>query len=556
MIPLSPQNYSEDSGPDLGMADAAGAAWELAKTDTFVGNWARNTALDEMQKSGAKILTPDELNKKYTDVEVPFKETTNELVAFHLNEEAKQKKFLQDTIAKGAGDYGGTVSTAAGIVAHMADPVEFGAGAMFSMGVGALGAIAARSAHAGVAAAGRFAAGSSFAKEAVEGVVGNLALEPYMYDSAQRAQQDYTVSDAVMNVVAGGLAFPGLMFGAKKAWGGLKYASDSIYGTAIKNSIGQFTEGYRPQLDHFKASYDKFVFGTAKDANVGPVRANYAFSPASVDAVKARPMYAASRHAGTLEGGSKVLGDYHGDGVYLTDNPTFANNLAAHPMESELPAGDVFQTRLDKANMLDTQIESKQILSALPDDVKTMIGEVSTVKEAFDKINEEIDMGNADDTLMRDFQKGLQDQGFDGFKYTDEVNGHNGAYVFPEAAQKLTHEGYYKSDSATIQALDNTEMRSTQERLRADENKLEFDSQAKKEWDQFQLPEEAATTDMNRIQAESQDFVSTLDSMAKQELLSGDTVKEIQAIKEQKTMWQKTLDAINDFGNCLIGAAE
>lgn len=562
MIPLTQHNQVDDSGPELGTQDAIEASWELAKMDTFVGNWARNTALDEMDKSGAKILTPEELNKKYQDVQVPFKENTNELVAFHLNEEAKQKKFLQDTIAKGGGSYGGTISTGANIVAHVADPVEFGSGALLGMGVGAIGAVAARSAIPAVATIGRLAAGggstlSTLAKEGVEGMVGNAMLEPYMYDSAQKAHQDYTVQDAIFNTVVGGLAFPGLTFGAKKAWNGLKHASDSVYGTAIKNAIGQFTGGYKPQLDHFKASYDKFIYGTPKETpDVGAVRSNYAFNPVDVAGLKDVKMYAASKMAGTLEGGSKVLGDYHGDGIYLTDNPTFANNLAAHPMESELPAGDVFQMRLDKANLLDTQAEARDVLSKLPDDIKTMIGDVSTVKQAVDSINEHIDMGNADDTLMRDFQQSVKDQGYDGFKYTDEVNGHNGAYVFPDAAHKLATEGYYKSDTASIAPLDTTEMRALQEHLLSDENKLEYDPQAKKDWEQFQLKPEDAVTDLNKIEADTQDFMATLDSMSKDKLLSSETLKEIDGIKEQKNLWQKTVDAIADFSNCLIGAAE
>lgn len=557
MIPLTQQNFEEDHGPDLGLADAASAALDLSNLDTFVGNMARNGALDEMEKSGAKVLLPEELNQKYPHVSTPFKEPTNELVAFHLNEEGKKRKDLQEIIAKGGGNYSGAISFGAGMVAHMADPVEFGSGALLSAGVGILGGLAARGTFgARAVAAGQIAQKGGFVKEAVEGIVGNAALEPYMMDSAARAHEDYTIQDALTNVVAGGLAFPSLMFGGKKALGGLKYASDSIYGTALKNSIGQFMDGYKPQLDHFKAAYDKFIYGSPKNADVGPLRSGYAFSPADVDGIKARPMYAASRQAGTLEGGVKPIGDYHGDGVYLTDNPTVANNLAAHPMESDLPAGDVHEMRLDQTHLLDSQVEAKQVLSALPEDVKTMLGDVKTVKEAVDKINDLIDQGDADDTLMRDFQNGIKEQGYDGYKFTDEANGHNGAYIFPESADKIKKEGFYKSDTASIQPLDKTEMRATQERLRADENKLEFDANAKKEWDQFQLNDEAKTLDMTKIDTDNTEFMTTLESMAKDELLSKESLDQIQSIKEEKTLWQKTISAIEDLGNCFIGAAE
>lgn len=389
-LPIADIQTVDDTGPDI----LTEAASKLAGMDTFTANWARNTALDEMESRGGPKMSPDELNKKYPNVEKPWTQPTSELVAFHLNEEGAQRNKLKQAMseAPGSGFYKGTVNFSQGLLAHAMDPVEFGVGAFAAPIIsGAAGSVAARTAGGLSAAASVVAKGTGLGFDVAEGIIGNAALEPYQYSSAQRAQVDYSVSDSIISTIGGGAAFPLLKFGGVKAFSGLKNLPASTTLTAIKNGLGQIYSGKKPDISLARDTFDEIKFGGPKEGTVtGKVRSDYTFAPKTTEEFKSSPVFMASKQAGTLEGGTKIVSSesFGEGGLYGTDNPHHANATAAHSLDTDGPNGDIFQARLDDLNLLDITSKNKELIESLelPDDLKALVGDAQTIKEALDNI--------------------------------------------------------------------------------------------------------------------------------------------------------------------------
>jgi hypothetical protein len=356
MLPIN-QQLSEDHGPEIGTFEAA---YELASMDTFMGGLARNSALDDMDGPSAKKLTPEVLNEKYPGMAVPFNKPMSDVAAFHLHEETQKRNDLQRIISEGPKGtfYNQVTNIGANLVAHALDPVEFGVGTLAGFGIKGVGMLIkgsqAAASSAGIAKFGEALTKSSFAVEATEGILGNAALEPAMYQQQKRAQVDYGIEDAFLSVVGGGLAMPVL----KKAFHSVIGLPDSVTGMAWKSSIGQAQEGFRPTPELHAQAYNDIAFKNPDNIPVGSVRAEYKFSPMDVAAHQDKTFYM----AGASINESKTIGDFLGEGSYLTDNPNFANNIAAHPMDDSI--GDVFEVKLNNTKLFDA--DTKFDLSKRP----------------------------------------------------------------------------------------------------------------------------------------------------------------------------------------------
>lgn len=562
-LPLE-HEFGEETGPEVGTFDAA---LELASMDTFMGGLARDTALDDM---GGKILSPADLNEKYTDVQTPFNQPMSEVAAFHLNEEGKKRNALSRKIQEGprGSTYNAAVNIGAGIVAHALDPVEFGVGAFTGMGLTAIGASVAK--HAGVAAmlgskgamplfeAANFLATkggnkglAGVAFDMAEGVIGNAALEPAMYAQQKRAQLDYSLEDAFVSVIGGGIAAPAAMFGIKKTWGGLFNKSNAATGLAVKTAVGQVQEGIRPDVSLVNKAHDNFIFNEPpKGVKLGEVRGDYRFQPVDVSKVSERSFFVAG-----IPEDKRVIGEFFGDGTYATDNPNFANNLAAHPMEDVHV--DVREIRLSpEAKILDASLPNKEMLdsfvTSLEDGpLKSAIKDAQSLGEAWTKIRNRIDMDLTDADANR-LLGAVKSAGYDGIAMSDDVHGHNTLHVFPESHAKMVEVGQFQPDSSAVPRMNETDLANVQSSLRTPENQLGFDMETHKATKDFILDESMKSKDVNALKADTEARLKSFEELAERGLLDEDSRKELEAIRESHQTVDERESLISDYADCLL----
>lgn len=552
-LPLS-QEYGQETGPEFGTFEAA---YELATMDTFVTGWARNTVLDDFDSPNAKKLSPEELNSKYEFTEKPFTKPMSEVAAYHLNEEGKKRFALQQAIANGpkGSVYNQAVTLGAGIVAHALDPVEFGVGAFAGMGLSAIGgAVAASAKSYGVvkAAAQAMSGGGTafgrFGAEAVEGVVGNLALEPFMYNQSNRAMVDYSLDDAFVSVIGGGIAAPAAIYGLRKSWGGLMNKSSSATGLAAKLAVGQVKEGFTPNVDLVAKAYDDYTFKDAPvGSKLGEVRSNYRFEPMAPDKVGEKVFYV----AGTKED-KRIIGEFFGEGIYATDNPNFANNLATNPMEEF--AVDVREIKINQANILDASMPNKELLQSISESIpssklKKIILESDTIKDAWRKIRNRIDL-DLNDSHAKLFMESLKQKGFDGLSMTDNITGHNALHIFPLSESKITETARFSSDQLTVPKLDEVELDTAMQNVRSPENKLGFDIETWKATKDFILSDDQKFIDLNEIEADTIQRIKSFEELSERGLIDKDSMAEITASKERISNIQKFKNVVEDFVNC------
>ena len=553
------QQFVEDTGPDIGTFDAA---FDLAMMDTFVSNVARSGidtfgisgSLDELEKTTSKILSSEEANELYPNVEKAFSQPINEAVAFQLNEEGKKRRLLQEKIAQGPGGdfYKGALNLGAGIIAHALDPVEFGVGAFTGMGLAKLGQVAAAGTFGqGAIKAGQILSKQGFAAQAVEGVIGNAVLEPAMYSYSQEAQVDYTLEDAFISVVGGGLAAPVAIHGAKSGFNALRKVSPNSFGLGLKTSIGQFSNGKIPEPKIIADQYKELMFKTPQTPE-GSVRAKYFFEKRDAVTVKESPMYLSPTAPDDLTSGARTIGDYMGDGYYMTDNPGLANNMATHPLEEM--TSNVFEMDIKELNLKDADIPDKEFLDSLDiaPEIKNVIDSVDNIKEAQAYIRNAIDNGVLDDTDFDTFMAAIKDSGVDGLKFTDEANGHNGVFVYPEAVAKAKEIGRYEADTASSPKPDKQKIEEV--RKVSESNVFEYDKAAQKEFDDLPDPKDIAPEERKLI---VDDTMKTLEDMEKLGLIDDpDDLAIIKKIKEDKQTTESLLEAAQDFANCIISGAD
>jgi hypothetical protein len=549
-LPIKTDEGLVEASPNIGIFDAA---FELASMDTFVAGWARSSAIEDLAKTTPKTLTADEANKVYLDVEVPFSENINEAVAFHLNEEGKKRKFLQEKIAEGPGGnfYKGAVGLGAGLIAHALDPVEFGAGALGGMALTELGTIAAAGKFGKSAvSAGQFISKGGIGKEIVEGIATNAVLEPVMYNYSKEAQVDYSVSDAFTSVIGGGIAGPLAIGGARKGISYLSKISPTAFGLSIKTSIAQLENGKIPTPSAIVDNYKKLLHQTPEMTPKGTVRSEYEFKPLDNITAKESKFFASPVKPGDLESGTRVLGDYHGDGFYLTDNPNIANNSATHPMEEM--TSDVFEMDIKDLNITDAAEPNKILLDSLDIDptIKSVINSVDNIKDAQIYINDAIDNGILDETDYDTFMQAINKSGIDAIKDTDNVAGQNSLFVFKDSSSKLKQTARFDSDiksSPKLSKKDLDEIKNTQK-------DFGVDTEYKKEFDNF----ESKTTDIpfdEKVKAVD-NYMANMEELANNKLLDEDELAAFNELKEASKDSKEILAIAEDYANCLLSGAD
>jgi hypothetical protein len=575
-LPLAETQEAQDTGPDV----LSEASSELNSMDTFLNNWWRDSELKEANENGIH-LNPRILNQLYKDVEQPFTKPMSEQAAMLLNEEGVRRKQLQEAMAQSPGGdfYKGAVNFAQGLIVHAMDPVEFGAGAVGGWAFQGAGVLMSRATAPVVSTIGKTLAKGGFAFDAAEGVASNAALEPYMIASAEQAQIDYGWEDSAMNVIGGGLAFPVLKYVGGRAIDNVKALPRSLQDLSKKAGLGQIYNDKVPNVEAVKQAYDDVAYNSPKpetaDVKIteepatgtepklttkeepSNARASYRYEPKTAQELSRSPMYAASKQAGTLDGGSKPVGDlrFGDDGLYITDNPNAANNIAAHPLDTDGPHGDVFEFDSKYTKFVDLDITGRELFDELEienKDLKKILNESDDVLEAYDKLSEDAEI-SGDESLLIEFRKAIHDAGYDGFKFSDDVQGHNSAYVFPESSKKLTQKGMIKSDPSSVKMPDQAKLAEAQAKVMSQTNEIHHDPVLQQEFDQF-VPEDVDTVKRAEEVIES---LKVLEDLERSGVITDKAeLDAIKKFKENKVKGDSMVKVIEDFTACILAGAD
>ena len=170
----------------------------------FMNTWNLNPfsstlrAYDQTKayQSSNIYLNKDELNKQYAGLGLNFTEDTREGVVDYIVERKNLENSRASILARGPDSkMAKSFFFLESLGTSFLDPINIGASFVPVVGQAKFAAMVARS-------------GKNIArmkKGAVEGLVGNIAVEPIVYGVAKSEQADYTAYNAITNIALGGL---------------------------------------------------------------------------------------------------------------------------------------------------------------------------------------------------------------------------------------------------------------------------------------------------------------------------------------------------------------
>ena len=170
----------------------------------FMNTWNLNPfsstlrAYDQTKayQSSNVYLNKDELNKQYAGLGLNFTEDTREGVVDYIVERKNLENSRASILARGPDSkMAKSFFFLESLGTSFLDPINIGASFVPVVGQAKFAAMVARS-------------GKNIArmkKGAVEGLVGNIAVEPIVYGVAKSEQADYTAYNAITNIALGGL---------------------------------------------------------------------------------------------------------------------------------------------------------------------------------------------------------------------------------------------------------------------------------------------------------------------------------------------------------------
>jgi hypothetical protein len=227
--PLSQRDIARRAHvPEPTVGETFNAAWDvLGFRDRETNAWARSNAIDDLNSFGDKV-DPDELNKRYPDMDKPFTEPETLRSAQFKSDETNERRAAERVIERSKGFFqGGVVPFLATTGSAMVDPIGFGVGvfigfaAKAAVGMSALGKMVGmgavnKAAKVGATKLGRLGGTTKFGIDVVENMVANTISETVVYNANQKELQDYTARQALTNVIGGSVLASGLTWGAGK----------------------------------------------------------------------------------------------------------------------------------------------------------------------------------------------------------------------------------------------------------------------------------------------------------------------------------------------------
>lgn len=453
-LPLAKITPADDIAPQYDIFERLDAAIELGRKDTFVVNRLRNNLLDSYEEmkapEGFGMIQPEEANKLFTNVEVPFTKPVPYFFAQELDEEARENKKLMNIMSNRGRDSVTGVSLAGGLIGHALDPVETGSDILIGLSTAGVGSLLSKinktKNSAKIAFMAQKLQSKTFTKSLVEGVVANVALETENYYSSKRAQRDYGVSDAFISVVGGSIVMPAALHGLPKGGRFLKNKFEA-QGLYFKTAVKDFLDGKIPKDGGLRKYYTK-LFEEPSNAPVGSIRASHTYKALNDINMPERDFYMAARNTDNIIDVNTIEhhtfdSDFGDNVIHLTDDPNKAHNFAGDRLSEQV--GSVHNFKINPKKMIngdditDSRI-GKIIKNYFDEELQEVYSSGKTIKEGLDNVRHYLDENNLDIEPLNALNSSLKNKGFDGYRYT----------MYNELGDAVSH------GAAIFKGMDNT----------------------------------------------------------------------------------------------------
>jgi len=205
-----PLNFTEDAGTTVREKTGADQIFQLsfaqAYQDSELGSIYK-AVRNKFTERSDDITDHHALNKEFPDLEVPFNVPTSRALAEQIDSDNRRRRTVQKTIAEGGESTLNSVASIGGSILGTAiDPKGVPSGLQVGAGVSKV-----------LGTAAKMSRGAVFAREAAEGVVGNVAAEALIINPVARSEKrDIDTYDSLTNAVIGAVAFPVLKQGLGK----------------------------------------------------------------------------------------------------------------------------------------------------------------------------------------------------------------------------------------------------------------------------------------------------------------------------------------------------
>lgn len=457
---LTDEEYHSQQKSEYTAGEAASASFDLAQMDTAVLLGARASMVNEFNQKGVTLIQPEEANKRYPNMPTKFIQPVNPYIAQMMSDREEEKAQLERAVELGPQDvWTKAKNFGAGIMAHMMDPVEFGVSALVGWGTGGVMTKVAPGLMGTAVKTGaqRLAAHSL---EAVSGnLIENTALEVAGAHVATKEGEQYDPVQGMKNVAVstffGSIFGIGLKegihaaFGAKTApvkgletpevhsAGEFQIAVDPVE-TAANNRAARFLKNTSPEADivYARANIAAAIEGRepqidllaktlAQETDVTefthPGKVNYSYEPMTHENVKGRKLYLSADdvHAFTPEN-ARMIGEEHGIGVQLSDNPYVANAAANRAMADskgmvwEVSADNIVPLDLNKPIPLAERGLFEHALKGVFPDPNEAVLKMSG-KDLLESLWQAIDSGKKKKVTLTQLQNSLRDYGYNSF---------------------------------------------------------------------------------------------------------------------------------------------
>jgi len=207
--------------------DSVGASFLQSVKQAETSSLIRSINLS-LKERDDDITSYKELNKMFPNIDEPFNKDTSLAYAQEINDRYHERRNLERIVANGDPDSTllKAVSFGASIVPQALDPVGLAMGAFIGAGITKVVSHVARGANVLSTATGRFffkggekGLESTIAKNMTEGLLGNVAGElAFIMPASRKEHADVNTYQNLTNAIIGGLTFPAVVGGAKKAW--------------------------------------------------------------------------------------------------------------------------------------------------------------------------------------------------------------------------------------------------------------------------------------------------------------------------------------------------
>lgn len=564
--------------------EAAEAAWDLSMPDTAVGLLARKLSMDEFSEAGTAPISPEEANKLYPDMRIPFREPINPYAAQMLYDREQEQRNLQNVIARGPTDvWSKSKQFGAGLFAHLMDPLEFGAGALSGMAIGGLavrGAFGVRASIATdlVAQGARVPLGVRLGVNAGEailgGVVENTAQEAAIaaVEGQEGLPNSRTTGEVFGEIGAASLAAG--MFGV-----GIKEASFHMRGlmrrlnstspeadlAVMRNIVQAIETDVEPDFKPIMKALAQETSITPQEAGK-PASAGYEFVPVMPDTIRGKKFYLSSLSKVDDFRTSQLadLGDSFGFGTHISDNPAVANAAAARSMADSPGAvhevaikGEVTPLVLDAAIPPDSQLAKsmnmilEQIDESLPleltgasvrdvlDTIRNAVDEEIVNESAFDVLKEELkSLGY--NALIGDGRKRL------GFDHSP----HNHLILLDDSL--LESKGAFDPDASVVKQPSAQDIEMAATKLQDPNSKFFVDTKAR-DASKLEVKEylDGAREDFAKLREITDQSLEEIDSLTKQGFYTdaeADAMKS--AIRESRARAEQESILLKAFKDC------